>query len=42
MTSLLIVTNGVKQGGIIHPVLFSVYIDALSISLNVSGRGGHW
>ena len=34
-------TNGVKQGGIISPVLFNVYMDDLSISLNNSGIGGH-
>ena len=35
------VTNGVKQGGIISSVLFNVYMDDLSISLNNSGTGGH-
>ena len=34
-------TNGVKQGGIISPVLFNVYMDDLSTSLNNSGIGGH-
>ena len=36
------VANGVKQGGIISPILFNVYIDDLSIALNSSGigRGG--
>ena len=28
------VTNGVKQGGIISPMLFNLYIDALSLMLN--------
>ena len=35
------VTNVVKQGGIISPVLFNVYMDDLSTSLNNSGIGGH-
>ena len=34
-------TNGVKQGGIISPILFNVYMDDLSISRNNSGIGGH-
>ena len=33
-------TNGVKQGGIISPTLFNVYMDQLSINLNESGIGG--
>ena len=35
------VTNGVKQGGIISPMLFNLYIDALSLMLNCSGIGGY-
>ena len=35
------VTNGLKQGGIISPVLFNVYMNDLSISLNTSVIGGH-
>ena len=27
------VSNGVKQGGIISPILFNVYMDDLSIAL---------
>ena len=34
------VSNGVKQGGIISPILFNVYMDDLSIALNSSGIGG--
>ena len=28
------VTNGVKQGGIISPMLFNLYMDDLSLKLN--------
>ena len=35
-----LVTNGVKQGGILSPCLFNVYINNLSISLNSSGVEG--
>ena len=34
------VTNGVKQGGIILPMLFNLYMDDLSLKLNCSGIGG--
>ena len=34
------VSNGVKQGGIISPVLFNVYMDDLSCALNRSNIGG--
>ena len=33
-------TNGVRQGGIMSPQLFSVYIDSLSDILNKSSIGG--
>ena len=33
-------TNGVKQGGILSPAFFNVYINNLSVSFNHSGIGG--
>ena len=35
-----IVTNGVRQGGILSPQLFNIYIDGLSDILNASSIGG--
>ena len=35
-----LVTNGVKQGGILSPFLFNVYMNNLSLSLNSSSIGG--
>ena len=35
------VANGVKQGGVISPILFNIYMDKLSIALNNSGIGGY-
>ena len=34
------VSNGVKQCGIISPILFNVYMDGLSVLLNSSNIGG--
>ena len=34
------VSNGVKPGGILSPMLFNVYMDQMSIRLNGSGIGG--
>ena len=39
-SSLFSVSNGVKQGGILSPILFNVYMDDLSVSLNSSNIGG--
>ena len=39
------VTNGVRQGGVLSPVLFAVYLDSLLNSLRSSGRrfwGNHF
>ena len=33
------VTNGVRQGGVLSPVLFAVYLDSLLDSLCLNGRG---
>ena len=33
------VSNDVKQGGIISPILFNVYMDGLSVLLNSSNIG---
>ena len=35
------VSNGVKQGGVISPILFSCYIDKLISELEHSGLGCH-
>ena len=39
-TSLFCVSNVVKQGTILSPVLFNVYMNQLSVKLNASNIGG--
>ena len=36
------VSNGVRQGGVLSPILFTIYVDSLLESLRASGRGCHW
>ena len=36
------VSNGVKQGGILPPILFNVYMDDLTVSLNSCNIGGRF
>ena len=40
ISSCFMVTNGVKQGGILSPKLFSLYMNDLSILLNNCNLGG--
>ena len=35
------ISNGVKQGGVISALLFSLYVDALFLLLKKSGLGCH-
>ena len=39
-TSSFFISNRVKQGRILSPILFNVYIDHLSVKLNASNIGG--
>ena len=36
------VSNGVRQGGVLSPILFTVYIDNLLTELEKKGVGCHW
>ena len=40
-SSFFTVSNGVRQGGILSPFLFTLYIDELSYQLNNSNLGCH-
>ena len=36
------VSNGVRQGGVLSPILFTVYVDELLLQLKQLGVGCHW
>ena len=36
------VSNGVRQGGVLSPILFTIYMDSLFESLSACGRGCYW
>ena len=42
LSPLFSVTNGVRQGGVLSPILFTVYLDDLLSSLKSLGIGCHW
>ena len=41
LSQYLELSNGVKQGGILSPILFNIYIDKLLLELKESGFGCH-
>ena len=41
LSSKFQVTNGVRQGGVLSPLLLNVYVNELSELLNISGNRGN-
>ena len=41
LSSKFNVTNGIRQGGVLSPLLFNVYVNELSELMNKSGIGGN-
>ena len=41
LSSSFQIGNGVKEGGILSPVLFNIYKDKVSITINITAIGGH-
>ena len=42
LSSIFGVSNGVRQGGVLSPILFTVYIDELLLELEKAGVGCYW
>ena len=41
VTDYFTISNGVKQGGVLSPILFSLYLDQLISRLRHNGMGCH-
>jgi hypothetical protein len=39
LPQMFLITNGIRQGGILSPLLFNVYIDELSVKLSLCHAG---
>ena len=39
ITSGFTVSNGVRQGGLLSPFLYNLYVDSLTVNLNSAGVG---